>query len=101
MKTIKDICYSEEHKQNLDLYLPDEDRFSVFVYFHGGGLESGDEATGAKFIQYLTSHGVCVVSANYRMYPDAKYPDFLVDSAEAVAWVFKNIGSYGKAEKIY
>lgn len=44
MKTIKDICYSDEHKQYLDVYLPERDSFPVFLYFHGGGLEEGDKA---------------------------------------------------------
>jgi hypothetical protein len=49
----------------------------------------------------MVSHGVAVVSANYRMYPSAKYPDFLEDAADAVAWVFENIGNYGKINGIY
>ena len=49
----------------------------------------------------MNSHGVAVVSANYRMYPNAKYPDFLEDAADAVAWVFENIGKYGKINGIY
>ncbi len=49
----------------------------------------------------MTDHGIAVVSANYRMYPDAKYPDFLEDAAVAVKWVFDNMGSYGKVTDIY
>ena len=29
------------------------------------------------------------------------YPQFICDSAEAVNWVYKNIGEYGKCEGIY
>ena len=49
----------------------------------------------------MTDKGVAVVSANYRLYPDAKYPDFIEDAAEAVYWVSENIGSYGKCEKMF
>lgn len=101
MKTIRDICYNA-HKQYLDIHLPDCNSFPVFLYFHGGGLEEGDKAQRFNlFIEYLTSHGIAVVSANYRMYPDAKYPDFLVDCAKAVAWVFENMKSYGNVTGIY
>ena len=101
MKTIRDICYNE-HKQYLDIHLPDCDSFPVFLYFHGGGLEEGDKAQRFNlFVEYLTSHGIAVVSANYRMYPDAKYPDFLVDCAKAVAWVFENMKTYGNVTGIY
>ena len=102
MKSIVDVCYSEEYKQYLDIHLPECDSFPVFVYFHGGGLEAGDKANGyTLFFEYLTAHGIAVVSANYRMYPDAKYPDFLVDGAKAVKWVFDNMHQYGKVTDIF
>lgn len=101
MKTIADVCYCDEYKQYLDIHLPECDRFPVFVYFHGGGLTSGDKKNQTVLCKYLTDHGVAVVAPNYRMYPTAHYPDFLVDSAKAVSWTFKNIGTYGKATGIY
>lgn len=100
-KKILDVCYNESTEQYLDIYLPDSDEFSVMVYFHGGGLEAGDKSSPNVFFEYMVSNGVCIVSANYRMYPSAKYPDFLIDAADAVAWVFKNIEKYGKIKEIY
>ncbi len=101
MKIIKDICYNTESKQCLDIYLPEKDAFAVLVYFHGGGFEKGDKAVRTMFIEYLTNRGVAVVSANYRMYPDAQYPDFICDAAETVSWVFNNIKEYCNAKDIY
>lgn len=101
MKTIFDVCYNEKTKQCLDIYLPKNSKFSVMVYFHGGGLKSGDKHNIKPFCDYLVFHGIAVVSVNYRMYPNAKYPDFLEDSADAVAWVFENIGKYGEIRGIY
>lgn len=101
MKAVTDVCYCEEHKQYLDIYLPECQCFPVFVYFHGGGLEKGDKAHAQILYQYLTDHGVAVVAPNYRMYPTARYPDFLTDSAKAVSWTFKNIHMYGNATEIY
>jgi len=102
VKTLKDICYCEAYGQCLDVYLPETDSFPVFLYFHGGGLEEGDKAQRFDlFIGHLVAKGIAVVSANYRMYPDAKYPDFLVDSAKAVAWVFQNMKTYGNVTGIY
>ena len=101
MKSFTDICYCEEHKQYLDIYLPECKNFSVFVYFHGGGLEEGDKAHQQVLYKFLTDHGVAVVAPNYRMYPTAHYPDFLVDGAKAVSWTFENINTYGNATKIY
>ena len=44
----------------------------------------------------LVKKGVAVVSANYRMYSEAKYPEFINDSAAAIAWTMKNIKEYGE-----
>ena len=101
MRTHLDVCYSEENRQYLNIYLPEAEEFAVVLYFHGGGLESGDKAKASAFFEYMTSHAVAVVSANYRMYPDCKYPNFLVDAAEAVAWVVRNMEKYGKVTGIY
>ena len=102
MKSYTDVCYSKEADQYLDVYLPDCERFPVFLYFHGGGIESGDKTKGCElFINYLTAKGVAVVSANYRMYPNAKYPEFVEDAACATAWVFANMKNYGEVTGIY
>ena len=84
MRIYKDILYGDCEEQLLDVYIPNEDAFPVFVYFHGGGLEVGDKAE--KFILNLVEYGVGVVSANYRIYPNAAYPEFIEDGAATVAW---------------
>lgn len=102
MKTIADICYSTEANQYLDIYLPECSSFPVFLYFHGGGIERGDKAQNFDlFISHLTDRGIAVVSANYRMYPTAKYPEFIEDAACATAWVFENMKTYGEVTGIY
>lgn len=102
MKSITDICYSKEANQCLDVHLPECDSFPVFLYFHGGGIERGDKAGGVQvFVEYLTAHGIAVVSANYRMYPTAKYPEFIEDAACATAWVFDNMKQYGTVTGVY
>ena len=44
MRVQKGIRYAQHEPCLLDLYLPDAEQFPVFVYFHGGGLESGSRA---------------------------------------------------------
>ena len=105
MRVIKNVSYSSigHERQVLDLYLPDCEEFPVFVYFHGGGFENGskDDDKQAEMGKYLASKGIACVCANYRMYPDAVYPDFIRDCASAVAWTFKNINEYGKCDKVF
>ena len=103
MKSFTDICYSKEANQYLDVHLPECDQFPVFLYFHGGGIERGDKAAGRydAFIKHMTDKGIAVVSANYRMYPNAKYPEFIEDAACATAWVCANMKNYGEITAIY
>lgn len=103
MKIIENINYTngEITEDILDIYLPDCEEFAVFVYFHGGGIEGGDKTQDKDFPLFLANNGIAVVSANYRMYPNAKYPEFIEDSARVVAWVKENIKNYGKCEKIF
>ena len=73
MKIIRDIPYAQESvAQQLDVYIPEGTVNKVFLYFHGGGLERGDKVKGERFADYLTDRGIAVVSANYRMYPEAQ-----------------------------
>ena len=106
-RTIDNISYckitdTDDYKKErckLDLYVPtDRKNFSTIVWFHGGGLEEGN-----KFIPLeLKEKGVAVVAVNYRLSPKVKAPDYIKDAAEAVAWAFSHIASYGgDPAKIY
>lgn len=104
MRVYHPVCYSQQDDPShyMKIFLPDEgDSFPVFVYFHGGGLVHGSEDISGAFPEYLTERGIAVVSAHYRMYPDAKFPDFLVDGADAIAWVKSENNTYFKAEQVY
>ena len=99
MKVIEDIFYtkSQSPMQTLDVYLPDAETFPVVIYFHYGGFTGGDKK-GYKFIPYLVERGVAVISANYRMYPEAAFPDFIRDGAMAVKWATKHMPEYGEVK---
>lgn len=105
MKLYADISYGKLglEAQKLDLYIPDCDSFKTFVYFHGGGLKNGDKVSAnmQKLGEYFSEHGIAFASVNYRMYPNTKYPEFICDCAESVAWVMKNIEKYGKSEGVF
>jgi acetyl esterase/lipase len=91
---------SDEEKQDeyiaerckLDIYYPANTKdFTTVVWFHGGGITSGE-----KFIpEKLKEQGIAVVSVNYRLSPKAKCPAYIEDAAAAVAWTFNNIEKYG------
>lgn len=101
MKSFCDIYYTSFNhpRQSLDVHLPDCNRFPVLVYFHGGGIVAGSKEQ--QWIPYLVEKGIAVVSANYRLYPEASYPEFIKDAAAAVAWAYKNMAQYGDINGIY
>lgn len=90
MKSYLDIIYDPQFEKDckLDLYCPDEKTTGkVLIYFHGGGLEGGDKVDLMDCARFLTEQGISFVSANYRLYPEAVFPDYVEDAAKAVAWV--------------
>ena len=102
MRSFTDLSYGDLEEQKLDLYLPDIEKFTAFVYFHGGGLINGSrKCFPPEVIKYFTDRGVALISVEYRMYPNAKYPDFIEDSAKSVAWVKKHISEYGDCRGVY
>lgn len=100
MKTVTGISYGAHELQQFDLYTPDSGNFPLFVYFHGGGIETGDKAREKDIAAALCEMGIGMISANYRMYPEAHYPEFVEDAAAVVAWAFAHGKEYG-AENIY
>ena len=95
-----DIVYNRQG-QLLDVYLPEGKINAVFLYIHGGGIEAGTKNDGNYFAALLAEQGISTVSINYRLYPEAKFPDFVEDSADAVAWVFQNKELFGGCDKIF
>lgn len=90
MRTYLDLYYSgiEDAARALDVYLPDEKPEAIFLYIHGGGLDHGSRKRNSDDIaRYLTERGIAYATMDYRMYPNAAYPDYIVDAAEAVAFV--------------
>ncbi|MDR2920568.1 MAG: alpha/beta hydrolase [Tannerella sp.] len=104
-QTLQDIPYHKSsdtytlERCKLDIYYPENTNgFATVVWFHGGGLSSGN-----KFIpEQLKNCGLAVVSVNYRLLPKATLQDCIDDAAAAVAWTFNEIEKYGgDAKKIF
>jgi len=99
-QTVKNIVYRSQGQLTeymaerccLDLYYPDGQKdYATVVWFHGGGLTSGQ-----KFIpDELKQKGIAVVAVNYRLSPKVKSPAYVEDAAASVAWTLKNIQKYG------
>ena len=81
-----------QEKCKLDVWYPENAQDSqVLVWLHGGGLTGGEK----YFPNEFAGQNIIVVSVNYRLSPEAECPAYIEDAAEAVAWVVKNIKSFG------
>ncbi len=79
----------------LRYYRPDGGRQSgklpLLVFFHGGGWVIGDLDTHDMLCRQITnSSGVAILSVDYRLAPEHKFPAAVDDAAEAVRWAFAN-----------
>ncbi|WP_088035022.1 alpha/beta hydrolase [Evansella clarkii] len=77
------------------IYTPEgEGPFPALVYYHGGGWVIGDLDTVDVPCRLLTNQANCVVvSVDYRMAPEHKFPVPLNDSYAAAKWVVENAAS--------
>src|SRR5436190_478525 len=79
-KILRDVVYwegSENKKHRLDLFIPEETNWPVFVFVHGGSLDSGDKCLrvcGADLYgnigRFYASRGIGVAVINYRLQPE-------------------------------
>jgi acetyl esterase/lipase len=68
----------------------------VLVYWHPGGYFMGGKRREARHLFHtLADHGWVVVSANYRLRPQAGFAEHLADAQRVVAWVGENAEAYG------
>lgn len=99
-----DIPYGKDPKQKLDLYLPPKKPSGapVLVFLHGGAFFEGDRAHYGYAAGPLAKNGVLTVVPSYRLAPEFRFPDQPEDVQKVLAWVYRNIGSYGgDPEHIY
>ena len=91
------VAYGQGPRFKLDVYRPAKANSAapVVVFFYGGNWTSGQRGDYAFVGRALASRGIVVVIPDYRLHPEVSYPDFLDDSAQAVAWTAKNIARYG------
>jgi acetyl esterase len=74
------------------LYTPQgQGPFPILVFFHGGGWVIGDLETYDEFCRTLTNGADCiVVSVEYRLAPEHKFPTAPEDCYAATQWVAAN-----------
>jgi acetyl esterase/lipase len=91
------VAYEPGPRGGLDVYAPRAPGPGrpVVVFFYGGSWDSGSRADYAWIGQSLAGLGYVAVIPDYRIYPEARWPDFLRDSARAVRWTRDHAADFG------
>lgn len=91
------LRYGQGERGLLDLYQPEGAAAdaSIVVFFYGGNWQSGARGDYRFAGQAFASRGFVAVVPDYRLYPPARFPDFLQDAAAAVAWTRTNLRAPG------
>jgi acetyl esterase/lipase len=99
VERIPNLSYGNAGVRNLlDVYRPREARsgLPVLLAVHGGAWVMGNKEMQSKEILLrMASNGWLVVAISYRLGPDARFPDFLVDVKKAIAWIRTHAAEYG------
>ncbi|MCD5994315.1 alpha/beta hydrolase [Pseudomonas sp. CDFA 602] len=94
---VSDVAYGPEPRNQLDIYVPKSKptQAPVVVFFYGGSWNSGSRSDYDFVGEALAARGIVVMIADYRLYPQVRYPSFLEDSAKALAWAYHHASAYG------
>lgn len=93
------VAYGPHPRQRLDIYHPTGEApaggWPVAVFFPGGSWNRGERADYRFVGEALAGRGVLMLVADYRLYPEVRYPDFLADCAQALAFGLDEAGRLG------
>lgn len=90
-------AYGSDPRQTLDVYVPRDARGQapMAVFFYGGSWDSGRRQDYNWVGRAMASRGFVTVIADYRIFPQVRYPAFLEDGARAVRWTVDNAARLG------
>jgi acetyl esterase/lipase len=93
------IAFGEDERQKLDVYSPSgtakgRESHPVLVFFHGGSWRDGERGGYAFLGRTFAAKGFVTVIADYRKIPKHRFPTFVEDAADAIAWSAKNAAQY-------
>lgn len=96
-RVVRGEAYGTDPRQRLDVYAPRGGRQAapVAVFFYGGSWDSGRRQDYNWVGRALAARGFVTVVADYRIFPEARYPAFLEDGAQAVRWARDHAREYG------
>ncbi|MBT9383415.1 alpha/beta hydrolase [Pseudooceanicola sp. CBS1P-1] len=92
-----DLVYSRAGGQDrlADLYLPEgAGPHPVILFLHGGGWRFGDRRLAPDLGRFFADKGFAMVSIDYRLSDEAKFPAAVIDVKTAIRWIRSVAGTY-------
>lgn len=107
LRVTRNVPFGLHPRQKMDIYRPAAknctgslgEALPVIVYIYGGLWQFGDRHDYEFLAGTLARQGFVVVVPDYRIFPDVIFPRFFDDKAAAVAWVLRNIATFGGDEE--
>jgi acetyl esterase/lipase len=100
---VRDVDYGPLARQKLDIYTPTESPpakgWPLVVFLYGGNWDSGQRDEYGFVGTALADRGIVTLVADYRLYPEVRYPDFVQDSALALAFGLREAQRLGADPK--
>lgn len=93
-----EIPATDGHKIPVRIYRPDnqDPKAPMMVYYHFGGGVIGDLETCHVFCTMIAKAAACpVLSVDYRLAPEHKFPAGLEDCIDAYEWALRNAAKHG------
>lgn len=96
-----DCAYGPHERHRLDLYRTSEAAgLPVVLFVHGGGFRVGDKGDAgswqnASFARTMAEAGFLGAAMNYRLLPEARWPEGGEDVVLAVEWLRANAAAHG------
>ncbi|MBY0508901.1 MAG: alpha/beta hydrolase [Rhodospirillaceae bacterium] len=105
-RIVADQAFGSTPAQKVDVLIPKDltagERRPVVLFFYGGSWKSGSRAEYRFAGEALTSKGFVAVIADYRHFPEVKFPTFQADAALALRWTVDHIAEYnGNPDAIF
>ncbi len=94
-----DVAYGHGPGETLDIFpatwRPDTPPAPVLVFIHGGYWRALDKSDHSFIAEPFVKKGACVVVPNYALCPAVTIPDIVLQTVQALAWVYRHIAVHG------
>lgn len=92
-----DVPYGPDVRHRLDVYRPavGPRQAPIVIFLYGGSWTEGERLQYRFVGESLAERGYLAIIPDYRLHPEGRFPGFLEDAAQVVAWAVANGAAHG------